>query len=125
MVNRNTEALDAVFSALSDPTRRAMLARLAEGEVTVTELAQPFAMSLPAASKHLRVLERAGLVERRVEGRVHHCRLRAEPLSTASDFLARYRVFWEGNLQRLAAYVEGRQAEPTAPGRGDDELERG
>lgn len=98
--------LNHLFSALSDPTRRAILARLARGEATVTELSVPFAMSLPAISKHLRVLERAGLLERRVEGRVHHCRLQPRPLKDASDWLAETRAYWEGQLERLADFLE-------------------
>ena len=90
------QGLDSVFSALADPTRRAIVDRLAEGDSTVTELAQPFDMSLPAVSKHLKYLERAGLLVREVDGRVHHCRLRADPLQEAAQWMNKYRHFWEG-----------------------------
>jgi DNA-binding transcriptional ArsR family regulator len=106
MVKYSTPALDRTFSALSDPTRRAILARLAQGGATVTELARPFDMSLPAVSKHLRVLENAGLMSRRKEGRIHHCRLVGEPLQGAADWLAFYRTFWETRLESLADYLE-------------------
>lgn len=98
--------LNALFSALADPTRRAIVARLAEGEATVSELASPFAMSLPAISKHLRVLERAGLLQRDVRGRVHHCRLQGRPLRDAAQWLAEYRAYWEGQLERLVDFLE-------------------
>ena len=100
-------SLDLLFSALSDPTRRAILARLAEGEATVGDLARPFPISLPAISKHLRVLERAGLLERRIEGRMHRCRLQPRPLKDAVDWLAEYRQFWERQLDALEAHLEG------------------
>jgi DNA-binding transcriptional ArsR family regulator len=103
-------ALDATFGALADPTRRAILARLAESpDVSVSELARPFAISLPAVSKHLRVLEGAGLLSRRQEGRVHHCRLEAQPMRTAADWIAHYRVFWEKRLEALGRYLEQTQ----------------
>ena len=98
--------LDAVFHALGDRTRRALLARLAHGPAMVTELAEPFRMSLPAVSRHIRVLEKARLVARSVDGRVHRCSLRAEPLRGAQQWLNRYRHFWEGTLDSLASYVE-------------------
>jgi len=98
--------LDATFSALADSTRRAILARLARGERSVTALAEPFDMSLPAISKHLRVLERAGLLARRKEGRVHHCRLVTRPLKDAEEWIARYRQFWDQRLDALAEYLE-------------------
>ena len=98
--------LDAVFHALGDRTRRALLARLAHGPAMVTELAEPFRMSLPAVSRHIRVLEKARLVARSVEGRVHRCSLRAEPLQGAQQWLNHYRHFWEGTLDSLASYVE-------------------
>jgi DNA-binding transcriptional ArsR family regulator len=106
MVNYSQAPLDATFGALADPTRRAILARLALGEAMVTELAEPFAMSLPAISKHLRVLESAGLLERQIDGRVHRCRLAAEPLKDASAWIAQYRAFWETQLDALATYLE-------------------
>ena len=100
-----SQQLDATFSALSDPTRRAILARLSRGETTVSELAAPFAMSLPAVSKHLKVLERAGLIERGREAQWRPCRLNSEPLKEASAWLDHYRRFWEESLERLDDYV--------------------
>jgi DNA-binding transcriptional ArsR family regulator len=99
------ERLDATFAALADPTRRAILARLAGGEASVTELAQPFQMSLPAVSKHLKVLERAGLIERGRTAQWRPCRLKAEPLKDAADWLERYRRFWEASFDRLDDYL--------------------
>lgn len=101
MVQQMPQPLDAVFHALSDPTRRAMLRSLAEGERSVTALAAPFDMSLPAASKHVRVLEAAGLLRRRVEGRVHWCRLQAAPLAEAEAWLSFYAAFWAQRLDAL------------------------
>jgi DNA-binding transcriptional ArsR family regulator len=101
--------LDAVFSALGDPTRRRLLARLAKGPASITELSEPFAMTLPAVSKHLRVLEGAGLVRRERDGAYHRCHLDARPLEDAASFLARYRPFWESTLDELARYVERSQ----------------
>ena len=98
--------LDATFAALADPTRRAILARLAGGEATVTELAEPFAMSQPAVSKHLLVLERAGLVSRRREAQRRPCRLEAEPLKRATEWLADYRDYWEESYQRLDVLLD-------------------
>ena len=106
----HTDHLSATFSALSDPTRRAILARLTTGETTVTELAEPFAMSLPAISKHLKVLERAGLIARGREAQWRPCRLEAARLKEASDWLERYRQFWEQSLDRLESYLEELQA---------------
>jgi DNA-binding transcriptional ArsR family regulator len=106
MVNSRQPVLDKTFAALADPTRRAILVRLQRGETTVGELAAPFRMSLPAVSKHLTVLERAGLIERRREGRMQHCRLRARPMSEAEEWLERFRRFWEGSLDALEAYLE-------------------
>ena len=102
---RSEDRLDAVFGALSDRTRRAMLARLARGPAMVSELAEPFDMSLPAVSRHLKVLERARLVQRAVDGRVHRCSLAVAPLRDAQGWLDTYRVFWEGQLDALARYV--------------------
>src|SRR5262245_65703109 len=100
-------ALDATFGALADPTRRAILARLAESpDVSVSELARPFAISLPAVSRHLRVLEGAGLLSRTREGRVHHCRLDARAMRPAADWIAHYRKFWEERLEALGRYLE-------------------
>lgn len=98
--------LDRTFAALADPTRRAILTRLASGEASVGDLARPFRISRPAISKHLRVLERAGLVTRTRDGRVSRCRLNAAPMRTAAEWVARYRRFWEGRLDRLASYLE-------------------
>jgi DNA-binding transcriptional ArsR family regulator len=99
------DPLSATFAALADPTRRAILARLASGKASVTELADPFAMSLPAISKHLKVLERAGLITRGREAQWRPCRLRAGPLKDASDWLERYRRFWEQSFDRLDDYL--------------------
>jgi DNA-binding transcriptional ArsR family regulator len=98
--------LDATFAALADPTRRAILARLALGDASVTELAEPFAMSQPAISKHLKVLERAGLVTRGRDAQRRPVRLEATPLKTASEFLEEYRQFWEASFQRLDALLD-------------------
>jgi DNA-binding transcriptional ArsR family regulator len=106
--------LDAIFSALADPTRRRLLARLALGSASITELAEPFSMTLAAVSKHVRVLERARLVRREREGWYHHCHLEARPLHDAVSFLARYRPFWERTLEDLARYVEGPADGPKA-----------
>jgi DNA-binding transcriptional ArsR family regulator len=97
--------LDATFAALADPTRRAILARLALGEASVTELAEPFAMSQPAISKHLKVLERAGLVSRGRDAQRRPCRLEARPLGDATEWLEGYREFWEASFQRLDALL--------------------
>jgi len=97
--------LDLLFRALGDRTRRSLLARLATRDATVTELAEPFAISLPAVSRHIRVLEEAGLVTRRVEGRVHHCSLNANALETAEQWLRDRRLFWEGQLRSLERFV--------------------
>jgi DNA-binding transcriptional ArsR family regulator len=106
-----SERLDATFMALADPTRRAILARLAQGEVSVTELAEPFAMSQPAISKHLKVLQRAGLVTRSKEATRRPVKIEAMPLAEASEFLEKYRQFWEGRYQRLDALLEELQPE--------------
>jgi DNA-binding transcriptional ArsR family regulator len=106
MVNYSTTPLDATFGALADPTRRAILARLAQGEAMVTELAEPFRVSLPAISKHVRVLESAGLLEREINGRVHRCRLAAKPMKKAAAWIEQYRSFWESQFDALAKYLE-------------------
>jgi DNA-binding transcriptional ArsR family regulator len=98
--------LDATFAALADPTRRAILARLASGEASVTELAEPFKMTQPAISKHLKVLERAGLISRGRDAQRRPRRLEAKPLAEATLWLERYRRFWEGNYRRLDALLE-------------------
>ncbi len=112
MVNRPTVALDlnAVFSALAHPVRRAILEQLAGGDATVGELARPHKISLPAISKHLRVLEDAGLLKVEPEGRVHRCHIDAAPLSAAFGWLTRYRVLWEDRFDRLAKHLEETRA---------------
>ena len=106
MVNNQSSPLDATFAALAHPTRRAILLRLAEGEATVSELAEPFGDSLPAISKHLSVLERAGLLNRRKEGRVHHITLAAKPMQEAADWLEFYRRFWDERFAALDDLLE-------------------
>ena len=98
--------LSTTFAALADPTRRAILARLLSGECSVTELADPFDMSLPAVSKHLRVLERAGLITRRREAQWRHCRVDAGPLKDVADWTEHYRHLWEARLDRLDTYLQ-------------------
>jgi DNA-binding transcriptional ArsR family regulator len=105
MVNNTAERLDSVFSAVSDPTRRAILERLARSEATVTELAAPFEISLPAISRHLRILEHAGLIARQKEGRIHHMRLNAAAMREAAEWLDYYRRFWTDQFDNLAAYL--------------------
>jgi len=105
MVN-NSATLDATFSALADPTRRAILAQLALGMSTVTELAEPFDISLPAVSRHLRVLEDAGLLVRQIDGRMHRCTLDPEPMARAAEWIGEMRHFWESQFDALAAYLE-------------------
>jgi DNA-binding transcriptional ArsR family regulator len=101
-----TDPLSSTFAALADPTRRAILARLADGEATVTELAAPFAMSLPAVSKHLKVLERAGLIERGRTGQWRPCRLAAAPLREVAAWMEPYRQFWDESYARLDDYLK-------------------
>jgi DNA-binding transcriptional ArsR family regulator len=105
MVNNSSQTLNKVFAALSDPTRRAILERLARSNASVSELATPFAMSLPAISKHLRVLEQAGLIARTRDGRIHRLRLMAQPMKDAAAWIAHYQRFWEGQLEALADYL--------------------
>ena len=109
MVKRRADPLDATFAALADPTRRAIVQRLTRGEASVGELAAPFAISLPAISKHLTVLEDAGLLVRTKEGRLRHCRLREEPLRDALEWIAAYGSFWEGQLDSLSGYLGERE----------------
>jgi len=111
MVECNSNVLDRTFGALADPTRRRILAQLAKGEECVTSLARPHAMSLAAVSKHLIVLERAGLVKRRRDGRVHSLALEAKPMQEAREWLDRYRKFWEANLERFEQYLDKLQME--------------
>src|SRR5713226_2889481 len=108
---KQSERLNATFAALADPTRRAILARLASGEKSVMELAKPFTMSQPAISKHLRVLEHAGLISRGRDAQRRPCRIEAKPLAEADEWLENYRRIWEGNFQRLDALLEEMKAE--------------
>ena len=105
MASESEKNLDSVFSALADPTRRAILARLMLGQATVSEVAQPFDVSLPAISKHLSVLEEAGLLIREKDGRIRRCRLVAEPMRDAAQWITRYRTFWEGQLDALGEFL--------------------
>ncbi|HYZ22188.1 MAG TPA: metalloregulator ArsR/SmtB family transcription factor [Rhodopila sp.] len=111
------DRLSTIFAALADPTRRAILARLAAGEATVGTLAEPFAMSLPAISKHLKVLQRAGLVTRGRDAQWRPCRLDAAPLKDAADWLNEYRHFWEGSFDRLDQYLKELQNKEPKGGR--------
>ena len=104
--NAATDSLNATFAALADPTRRAILARLADGEASVAELAAPFAMSQPAISKHLKVLERAGLVSRGIDAQRRPSRLEAQPLAEANAWLERYREYWEASFQQLDSLLD-------------------
>ena len=115
MVKYN-RGLDATFQALADPTRRAIVAALSRGQASVTELARPHRMSLPGVMKHLRVLQRAGLVTQRKSGRTRRCRLAARPLQKAEAWLSQYRVFWEGQFDALDRYLaQGQAEEPEWP----------
>ena len=118
MVKYSSRTLDRTFAALADPTRRQILAHLARGHRRVTDLAQPHDMSLPAVSKHLRVLEKAGLLRRRRYGRVHEMQLNADPLKKAALWVEDYRKFWEGSLDRLAAYLEKTNKAAEKKGKG-------
>lgn len=102
----NPDPLSQLFAALADPTRRAILARLSKGEATVNELAEPFDVTLPAISKHLKVLEKAGLIERTRDAQYRPCRLQAAPLRDAADWIGYYRQFWEESFDRLDAYLK-------------------
>ena len=115
----SVDRLNSTFAALADPTRRAILARLASGEASVTELAEPFEMSLPAVSKHLKVLERAGLIARGREAQWRPCRLEAGPLRDADEWLEQYRRFWEESLDRLDDYLRELQRKEKEYGRND------
>ncbi|MFZ5724052.1 MAG: ArsR/SmtB family transcription factor [Pseudomonadota bacterium] len=114
MVSMSADTLSVVFAALADPTRRAILARLSAGEASVTELAEPFAMSLPAVSKHLKVLEQAGLIARGREAQWRPCRLQATPLREAADWVEQYRRHWEQRLDRLDDYLRSTHGSPSA-----------
>lgn len=118
MVEYSSGLLDRTFGALADPTRRRILAQLAKGDECVTDLARPHAMSLAAVSKHLIVLERAGLVKRSRHGRVHSLALEARPMKEAQAWIDRYRKFWEGNLDQFEKYLEKLQTEENK--HGDD-----
>jgi DNA-binding transcriptional ArsR family regulator len=119
MVERPPAELNSVFHALGDPARRQMLGQLAAGERTVGELAQPFAFSLAAASKHIKALEKAGLVRRYVRGRTHFCRLEPRPLASAFEWLSTYERFWRDRLDTLAQLLREEDAR-TAQNKGDD-----
>jgi DNA-binding transcriptional ArsR family regulator len=119
------DRLDATFAALADPTRRAILARLASGEASVTELAEPFAMSQPAISKHLKVLERAGLISSGSDAQRRPRRLEAKPLAEATEWLERYRQFWEGSFQRLDALLDEMKTKEKKRGRTKQVKNRG
>ena len=106
MVKYYTDTLDVTFMALSDPTRRAILMRLSENEYCVSELAEPFDISLPAVSKHLRILENAGLILREKQGRVHNFQLDAGPMQDAASWIEKYRIFWEKQFDSLEQYLE-------------------
>jgi DNA-binding transcriptional ArsR family regulator len=112
-----TDSLSTTFAALADPTRRAILARLVAGECTVSELAEPFEMSMPAVSKHLRVLERAGLIAQRRDAQWRHCRIDAGPLKKVADWTERYRHIWEERFDRLGEYLEEMKAKEKSHGR--------
>lgn len=107
---KSSADLDAVFMALADPTRRAILARLSSGEASVLEIAAPFSMTQPAVSKHLKVLERAGLISRGRDAQRRPCRLEPKPLAEATEWLENYRRFWEANFDRLDAVLEEMKA---------------
>src|SRR4030095_16767959 len=117
MVKHPAKTLNRTFAALADPTRRRILAHLARGDKCVTHLARPHAMSLPAVSKHLRVLEKAGLLRRRRYGRVHEMQLEARPLKQAAQWVEEYRRFWEGSLDRLADFLEKTRDQKTKHGK--------
>jgi DNA-binding transcriptional ArsR family regulator len=118
MVKYSPDTLDAVFAALSDPTRRAILERLTRGNVTVTGLAEPFDMSLPAVSKHLSVLEGAGLIVKEKDGRTYHCQLNSKPMKDAAAWLERYRRFWESKFDALEQYLKDTTT-PKSPEKGN------
>lgn len=113
------DRLDATFASLADPTRRAILARLAQGEATVNELAEPFEMSLPAISRHLKVLERAGLISRGREAQWRPCRLEAGPLKDIANWVEHYRRFWDASFDRMADYLKELQTVTTKGDRDD------
>lgn len=124
VVNYIDNSLDATFGALADPTRRSILERLISGESSVTALAEPFDMSLPAVSKHLRVLEKAGLLTQEKDGRVRRCRVDAAPMKAAADWIGRYRKFWEEQLDSLATYIDRMREEENEQDDGSDDSAR-
>ena len=119
------DELSSTFAALADPTRRAILGRLARGEASVNELAKPFDMTLPAVSKHLKVLERAGLIARGRDRQWRPCRLRAGPLKEVADWVEHYRRFWEESFDRLDDYLKDLQAKETKQGKELDDERKG
>lgn len=123
MVEHDSQTLDSLFHALGDSTRRAMLSELAAGNRTVSQLAEPFAMSLAAASKHIKVLESAGLIRREVQGRTHRCTLQPMPLASADQWLGMYRRYWTESLDTLEALLR-EQAAPFHPHQNDDKGEK-
>jgi DNA-binding transcriptional ArsR family regulator len=120
MVDYHTQQIDAIFHALGDETRRRMLAQLAGGSRTVSQLAEPYAMSLAAASKHIKVLETAGLIRREIRGRVHICQLEPGPLAKAHEWLGFYEHFWTSRLDRLEDLLRGQEHNTKAGSQGDD-----
>src|SRR5215831_1148684 len=114
------DRLSVIFAALADPTRRAILARLADGDATVTELAEPFSISMPAISRHLKVLEQAGLISRSRSGQWRSSSLQAAPLKEATDWMERYRVFWDASFDRLDAHLRRVQQDGAAAGNPAD-----
>lgn len=114
MVNYSEGTLDRAFGALAHPIRRGILARLAKGEATVTELAKPYHVSAPAITKHMRILEEAGMLSRRRDGREHHCRLETKRMQEAEHWIEHYIQFWEGSLDRLDTYLQKMQAKEKA-----------
>lgn len=119
MVKCSSIILDRTFGALADPTRRRILEQLASGDRCVTDLARPYSMSLPAISKHLRVLERAGLVRRRRDGRIHRLKLQAAPMKQAQQWIEEYRRFWEESFDRLDAYLQQLQEQEKTQGKNE------
>jgi DNA-binding transcriptional ArsR family regulator len=116
-MNATADRLNATFAALADPTRRAILSRLSRGETSVTELARPFRMTLPAVSKHLKVLERARLIARRRDAQWRHCRIHAAPLKEVATWVESYRRFWEESFDRLDSYLRDLQGKEKDHGR--------
>lgn len=116
MVKYSSDTLDRTFAALSDPTRRAILARLTLGEASVGELAEPFEISLPAISRHLKALETAGLIVRHRDGRVHRCQLDPAPLKRAQEWIEHYQEFWEDQFDKLSRYLDETAKEEESDG---------